>query len=107
MSCRIDRAVTDENIVVFFISGRITGENVGMLREVLEQDLDAAVVDLRNVNLVDREAVKLLALCEAKGRELRNCPRYIRKWVTTEMDEAKGTSTQSRQRTKADEETQV
>jgi anti-anti-sigma regulatory factor len=92
MSCRIDRSVTDENIVVFFVSGRITGEHVGMLREVLEHDTDA-VVDLRNVNLVDREAVKLLALCEAKGRELRNCPRYIREWITTETDEAKRAST--------------
>jgi len=30
-------------------------------------------VDLRNVLLVDREAVKLVALSEANGTELRNC----------------------------------
>ena len=32
-------------------------------------------IDLKNVLLVDREIVKLLALSEADGTELRNCPR--------------------------------
>ena len=31
-----------------------------------------------------REAVKLLALHESNGAELRNCPAYIREWVTRE-----------------------
>ena len=35
-------------------------------------------------NLVDREAVKLLALSESNGVELRNCAAYIREWVTRE-----------------------
>ena len=41
----------------------------------------------KNVLLVDREAVGLLALSEASGTELRNCPPYIREWVTRERDE--------------------
>ena len=44
-------------------------------------------IDLKNVLLVDREAVKLLALSEANGTELRNCPPYIREWVTRERAE--------------------
>ncbi len=32
----------------------------------------------------DRGAVKLLALSESNGAELRNCPAYIREWVTRE-----------------------
>jgi hypothetical protein len=87
MSCRIDRVVSAENLAVLFISGRITGEHVGMLRGVLEQESGGFVIDLKNVLLVDREAVKLLALIEANGTELRNCPPYIREWVTRERAE--------------------
>src|SRR5260370_39900808 len=38
MSCRIDRVVGAERLVVLFISGRITGEHVDMLRSVLDQE---------------------------------------------------------------------
>ena len=84
MSCRIDRIVSAENFVVLLISGRITGEHVDMLRDVLEQESGGFAIDLKNVLLVDREAVKLLALSEANGTELRNCPPYIREWVARE-----------------------
>ena len=90
MSCRIDRVVNAENRVVLFISGRITGEDVDMLRGVLEQESCGFAINLKNVVLVDREAVKLLALSEADGTELRNCPPYIREWVTRERAETDG-----------------
>jgi hypothetical protein len=90
MNCRIDRVVGDENRVVLFVSGRITGEHVDMLRGVLEQESDGFAIDLKNVVLVDREAVELLALSEANGTELRNCPPYIREWVTRERAETRG-----------------
>ena len=60
-----------------------------MLRGVLEQESGAFAIDLKNVLLVDREAVKLLALSEAHGTELRNCSPYIREWVTRERVETK------------------
>jgi len=84
MPCRIDRVVSAGNLVVFFISGQITGEHVEMLRGVLERESGGFAIDLKNVLLVDREAVKLLVLSEANGTELRNCPPYIREWVTRE-----------------------
>src|ERR1700692_2384142 len=90
MSCRIDRVVSAEDLVVLFISGRITGEHVDMLRGVLEQESGGFAIDLRNVLLVDRDAVKLLVLSEANGTELRNCPPYIREWVTRERAETHG-----------------
>jgi hypothetical protein len=86
MSCRIDRGVSAENLVVLFISGRITGEHVEMLRNVLEQESAGFLIDLKNVLLVDREAVRLLALSEANGTELRNCPPYVREWVKRERE---------------------
>jgi hypothetical protein len=87
MCCRIDRFVSAESLVVLLVSGRITEEHVDMLRSVLEQESGGFVIDLKNVLLVDREAVKLLALSEANGTELRNCPPYIREWVTRERAE--------------------
>ena len=90
MSCRVDRVVSAENRVVLFISGRITGEDVDMLRGVLEQESGGFAIDLKNVVLVDREAVKLLALSETHGTELSNCPPYIREWVTRERAETHG-----------------
>ena len=90
MSCRIDRVVSAEHLVMLFISGRITGEHVEMFRGVLEQESGGFAIDLKNVLLVDREAVKLLALSESKGTELRNCPPYIREWVSRDRSEAQG-----------------
>ena len=94
MSCRIDRVVNAENLVVLFISGRITGEHVEMLRGLLEQELAGVAVDLKNVLLADRDAVRLLTLSEAKGTELRNCPPYIREWVTRERAQTIGPTEQ-------------
>jgi len=101
MSCRIDR-VSDDNRVVLLVSGRITGEHVAMLRGVLEQESGRVAIDLKNVLLVDREAVKLLALGEANGTELRNCPPYIREWVTRERTETYGRPSEQRLRGRQD-----
>jgi hypothetical protein len=90
MSCRIDRVVSSESLVVLFVSGCVSGEHVDMLRGVLEQESGGSAIDLKNVLLVDREAVKLLAFSEANGTELRNCPPYIREWVTRERAETHG-----------------
>src|SRR5271165_3141858 len=90
MSFRIDRVVSAENLVVLTVSGRITREHVDMLRGVLEKELGGFAIDLTNVLLVDREAVKLLALSEANGTELRNCPPYVREWVTRERGKRMG-----------------
>jgi hypothetical protein len=87
MSCRIDRVVSSGNLAVLFVSGCVTGEHVDMLRGVMEQESGGFAIDLKNVLIVDREAVKLLAVIEAKGTELRNCPPYIREWVTRERAE--------------------
>jgi hypothetical protein len=90
MSCRIDRVVSFESLVVLFVSGCVSGEHVDMLRGVMEQESGGFAIDLKNVLLVDREAVKLLAFSEANGTELSNCPPYIREWVTRERAETHG-----------------
>ena len=83
MSCRIDRVVS-EDLVVFRVSGRVTAQELSILQDLLRQESGAVAIDLKDVLLVDREAVKLLALSEFGGLELRDCPAYIREWITRE-----------------------
>ena len=70
--------------MVVCISGRITGEHVDTLRALLEEEEKIVAIDLKEVLLVDREAVRLLALTETNGIELKNCPSYIREWIARE-----------------------
>jgi hypothetical protein len=97
MSCRIDRVVSAENLVVLFISGRITGEDVDMFRGVLEQESGGFAIDLKNVLLIDREGVKLLALSEP-AEQNQNCPPYIREWVTRGRAARGGRRTRTRKK---------
>jgi anti-anti-sigma regulatory factor len=59
MTCRIDRLSIEQGVVLR-ISGRITGEDLHVLRTALEEGRIVAI-DLTEVELVDRDAVKLLA----------------------------------------------
>jgi hypothetical protein len=86
MSWRIDRVV-DDHIVALCISGRFTKQDVDALRNAIEAEASAVAIDLKNVILVDREVVKFLAQRELSGTALRNCPPYIREWVTRERAE--------------------
>ncbi len=85
MTCRIDRRVVGQGRAMLCISGRITEEGGNTLRALLELEEGVVIIDLKDVLIVDREAIKLLAVCESNGVELRNCPGYIREWVTREM----------------------
>jgi citrate lyase gamma subunit len=92
MSCRIDRVVGGDDVVVLYISGRISKQNVDTIRKVIEDEASVVAIDLKNVDLVDREAVTFLAQREVSGAALRNCPPYIREWVTRERAEMMETS---------------
>ena len=87
MSCRIERVVGGDGLVELCISGKLAGEHVDTLRNLLRQEVGALAIDLKSVSLVDREAVQFLALTEYNGTELRNCPAYVCEWVTRERAE--------------------
>ena len=84
MTCRIDRVSTDQGLVLR-ISGRITQEDLDVLRTALE-DGGVVAVELAELELIDRDAMKLLAINEANGIELRHCPPYIREWIRRVRD---------------------
>jgi hypothetical protein len=48
----------------------------------------AIVLDLKDLVLVDREAIRFLRRCEGQGIVLRNCPPYIRGWMAGGEDHA-------------------
>ena len=48
------------------------------------------VLDLTEVTLVDRDAVNLIATCALENVELRNCPAFLREWVTKERQRLAG-----------------
>ena len=103
MTCRIDRRVVGKDLVMLCISGRIAEQDVDTLRALLEQERGIVAIDLKDVHIVDREAIKLLAMREANGLELRNSPAYIREWVTRETG-GKETSEERTKRSERDED---
>jgi len=49
MTWRIDRVVDGDDIVALCISGRITKQDVGTLRNAIEEEANPVAIDLRNV----------------------------------------------------------
>jgi hypothetical protein len=64
----------------------MNAENIGELKSLLKSETagPSIALDLRDLILVDREAIKFLASREAEGAILRNCPPYIREWIVRE-----------------------
>jgi hypothetical protein len=44
------------------------------------------VLDLKDVTLVDRAAVRFLAAVEATGTGIVDCPESVRIWITAENE---------------------
>jgi anti-anti-sigma regulatory factor len=79
---------TDSNIV-FTAIGRLEAENMADVRRLLAAEPPGPLVllDLTDVVLIDRDAVRFLRTCERDGIVLRNCPRYIRAWMEREEEQ--------------------
>jgi anti-anti-sigma regulatory factor len=72
--------------VVLTLSGRLRADNVSELEALLAAEPAGrpVVLDLTDVVLVDRAAVRFLRVCERNGNVLRHCPPYIREWIARE-----------------------
>jgi predicted metal-binding protein len=85
MTLRIERSVR-QGIMVFTLSGRMKAQEVAELKALFATNYRSIVLDLRDVRLADRDAVKFLRDCEADGMKLENCPAYVREWMEREKD---------------------
>jgi len=75
--------------VVFTVSGRLVADNVSELSRLLADESTGRplVLDLKDVVLVDRDAIRFLRACDSDGVALRNCPPYIREWIAGDEEE--------------------
>ena len=81
---------TSGRTVVFKISGQLDADNVNELCQVVDAEPAGAVpvLDLTDLLLADRDAVRVLRQYEGRGRViLRNCPAYVRTWMAGEHDQ--------------------
>ena len=75
--------------VVFTVSGRLQADNVSELSALLaaEQGGRTRVLDLKDLVLVDGDAVRFLRVCYRDSIVLRNCPPYIRAWMARDGEQ--------------------
>jgi predicted metal-binding protein len=85
MTLRIERSAR-QRFTVFTLSGRMEAEHVAELKELFDRDYRDIILDLRELRLADRNAVRFLRGCEAHGMKLENCPAYVREWMDREKD---------------------
>ena len=89
MTLKIQISTKGED-VTFTLSGRINAEEVAELQRLFKAEGQdhRIVLDLKEVKLVDLEAVRFLACCEGNGVQIEECPAYIREWIVREGPEA-------------------
>jgi len=75
-----------QGFTIFTLSGRMNAEQVAELRELFDSDDRSTILDLQELRLADRDAVKFLRSCERDGMKLENCPAYVREWMDREED---------------------
>jgi hypothetical protein len=85
MTFRIERSARLK-FTVFTLSGSMVAEQITELKALFDRDYRNIILDLRDVRLADRDAVRFLRACEADGMNLENCPAYIREWMDREKD---------------------
>ena len=83
---RIQREANGQ--VVLTISGQLHGDNLTELTKLIDSDeTDRRIVlELRELTLVDQDAVRFLRQCDSSGIELKNCPPYIGEWIARQRD---------------------
>ena len=81
---RIERSGNSE--VVFTLSGRMQAADIEQFQQLLiaEAPGQSVTFDLRDVTLVNQDAVTFLAHCEADGITLARCPLHVRNWIDQE-----------------------
>jgi hypothetical protein len=61
-------------------------QHVAELKKLFDGDYRKIILDLRDLRLADRGAVRFLRACEADGMKLEKCPAYVREWMDREKD---------------------
>jgi anti-anti-sigma regulatory factor len=81
---------TSGRTVVFTVSGQLDSDNLNELCQVIDAEPAGGVLvlDLTDLVLADRDAVRVLRQYEVRGSVLlRNCPAYVRTWMAGDHDQ--------------------
>ena len=72
--------------VVIKLSGQMGAENLGELEKLISAEADGRriILDLKDLKLVDQDAVSFLKRCEAESVQLKIFSAYIRQWISGE-----------------------
>jgi hypothetical protein len=85
---RIRRSANGE--VVFMLSGQMDEESIAEfeIRINSEGTGCSIVLDLKDLTLVNEDAIRFLERCEADSITLRNYPAYVREWLNRRKRES-------------------
>ena len=85
---RIRRSANGE--VVFTLSGQMDEESIAELETQInsEEKERRIVLNLKDLTLVNEDAIRFLVRCEANSITLENCPAYVREWIKVERRES-------------------
>jgi ABC-type transporter Mla MlaB component len=84
---RITTVREDEKHCRLCLCGQFTAEYVVELEKALNAETandQAIAVDMSNVTLVDREAMKFLCNTHSKDIPIENIPPYVQRWIQQE-----------------------
>jgi ABC-type transporter Mla MlaB component len=72
----------------FRLIGHLNVENVDELKSLFKANSKdrQIILDLKDLTLVDREAIRILEHFEKGHIKLTNCPAYIREWIQQERN---------------------
>ena len=84
---KIQRTVNGDGTVLK-LSGRMDAENVAQLEALFASEAKdrRMTLDLEDLTLASREAVRFLGRFESDSIKLVNCPLYIREWILRERN---------------------
>jgi ABC-type transporter Mla MlaB component len=85
---RIRRSANGE--VVFTLSGEMDEEATTELKTIISSESNGRPIalDLKDMTLVDENAIAFFVSCEANSITLKNCPAYVREWINAERRES-------------------
>jgi hypothetical protein len=84
---RIQRSENGE--VVFTLSGQMEEEPIAELETLINSESNGRriVLDLKDLTLVNEDAITFFVRCEANSIALKNCPAYVREWINAQRRE--------------------
>jgi len=70
--------------VVFTLSGQLDDEPTAELERLINSEPKGRpmILDLKDLTLVNENAITFLVRSEANSITLKNCPPYVREWIT-------------------------